>query len=217
MAVPLSPSRLVAGLLLAALLAGCKDTTAPRRAEPIPIPSPSTPENLVKAIEVIYNDKLRTKDERVTAYDSLFAPTFRFFIQPVDQEHGLPESWGIATEIEAHEGMFKAQAEHRIYSLTLSVVHDPARPLYPPEVGREGWMEVFAASVNLRLLSNPNDGLEVNGAQGRFKMFQVPPPAGRWYIGEWVDLPRPEPLRPRGAAAVESSTWGSIKALFLRP
>ncbi len=174
--------------------AGClfsPDKTGPPPIPPPEIPPPTSPANLIKAIEVIYNDKVRSASERLVAYDSLFAPGFLFYLQPVDQEHGLPPSWGFATEHESHDGIFHAQDDGRIYSLTLSIVHDPARDLYPPEEGREGWKEVFATNVNLRLLYNPNDGLEVNGGQGRYKMFQVSPPTGRWYIGEWIDLPRP--------------------------
>jgi hypothetical protein len=107
----------------------------------------------------------------------------------VDIENGLPESWGFAQEHESAEGLFTAQDNREIHSLTLTIVHDPARDLN--EEGREGWKGVFATSVNLRLLVTPNDGLEVTNQQANYKGFQVNPPTGRWYIGEWIDLPRP--------------------------
>jgi hypothetical protein len=80
--------------------------------------------------------------------------------------------------------------------------------LEPPETGREGWKEIFATNVYLRTMFNPEDGLEVNGAQGEF-LF-APAEDGRYAIAEWWDLPRPSPNRP----AVEPATWGAFKATF---
>jgi hypothetical protein len=158
---------------------------------PPPIPPPTSPENLVKALEVIYNDKVRSASERLLAYDSLFSRDFIFRFQAVDIANGLPPSWGISEELESALGMFTAQDESRIYSLILSITHAQAQDLYPPVEGREGWKEVFATNIYLKLLNNPDDGFEVNGGQGEYQMSQVRPPTGRWYIREWIDLPRP--------------------------
>jgi hypothetical protein len=106
----------------------------------------------------------------------------------------------------AHDGMFSAQDNGNIYSLALAITHGPAIDLDPPQQGREGWKEIFADHVHLRLMFNPEDGLEVNGGQAEF-LFP-PPVGGRWFIGEWKDLPRP------GLIAIEPNTWGQIKANY---
>ena len=81
--------------------------------------------------------------------------------------------------------------------------------LDPPQPGRDGWKEIFVSNVHLRLMFNFEDGLEVNGGQAEF-LFP-PPVGGRWTIGEWIDLPRPEP----GRVAVEPTTWAQVKATYL--
>ena len=61
----------------------------------------------------------------------------------------------------------------------------------------------------------------MNGHQANFEFAPdtTQPPAegaryyGRYWIGEWSELLRPA---PRGAAAVEPTTWAAIKALFLQ-
>jgi hypothetical protein len=161
---------------------------------------------VISAIEVIYNDKTHSKDERLAGYASLFDSAFVFYFQKTDI--GTFPSWGLEDELAAHEAIFGAQAAGNIYSLELRVTHDPAQDLSPPETGREGWQEVFATSVYLRLMFSLEDGLEVNGGQAEFKF----PPAknGRFKIGDWTDLPRPG----KGRSAVEPTTWGGIKAAY---
>jgi hypothetical protein len=207
-------------LLIAIFLAaGCKeDTTAPTD-DSLVLPALTTPENVISAIEVIYNDKTHTAEQRLAGYASLFpdagAPldqAFLFRFQPADIVHGLPPTWGLDQELAAHQAMFNAQAAGQIYSIELRITHDPARALTPPQVGREGWQEVFATNVYLRLMFNQDDGIEVNGAQAE---FEFPPAAGRsqaprFWISDWTDLPRPGLER----SAVEPSTWGSIKAQY---
>ena len=53
---------------------------------------------------------------------------------------------------------------------------------------KENWVEIFATNVNLRLMFNPQDGLLVDGGQADFEISTA---AGRWYMNNWVDLPRP--------------------------
>src|SRR4030095_9094404 len=131
---------------------------------------------------------------------------FDFNFIPVDIQNGLPPSWGLDAELAAHRAVFEAQSAGAVYSLELRITHNAAQDLTPPETDREGWKEVFATNVYLRLMFNFEDGLEVNGAQSIFKF--PPAEAGDVKRGEWIDLPRPGPL-PR--SAVEHSTWGAIK------
>jgi len=182
---------------------------------PPEIPAPTTPENVIKGLQVIYNDKVRGPQERIDAYVNLLSASgsdpneaFIFQFMPADIQMGLPPSWGLDSELAAHRAIFNAQSTGEVYSLELRITHDPAQDLTPPEVGREGWKQVLATNVYLRLMLNLEDGLEVNGGQAKF----VFPPAhdGKFKIAEWFDLPRPSPA----ARSVESSTWGSIKAGF---
>ncbi len=172
------------------------------------IPPPESPLALIEAIHVVYNSRLHTAAERVAGYRELLAPgapDFPDFVFHFLPGTGLPESWGFADELAAHEGLFTVQENGGVYSLALIVQCEPPRDPDPPIPGGEGWQEVFASNTYLRLMFNPNNGLEVNGAQGRFLM--MPASGGRWYIAEWWDLPRPAP-------AVETTSWGFIKASF---
>jgi hypothetical protein len=194
---------LMVGLFLAA---GCNEETTRPEDDSLVLPALTSPENVISAIQVIYNDKTHSKDDRLAAYASLLDSAFVFHFQPNDI--GESTFWLLEEELAAHDCMFGAQAAGNIYSLELRVTNDPAQDLNPPESGREGWKEVFATSVYLRLMLNLDDGFEVNGGQSEFKF----PPAenGQFKIGEWIDLPRPG---PRGPLTVEPTTWGSIKAL----
>jgi hypothetical protein len=197
--------------LVLGLASGCNEESTQPEDDSLVLPALTSPENVISAMQVIYNDKTHSKDERLAAYASLFDSAFVFHFQPADVAGGLPPSWGLDDELAGHEAMFAAQAAGDIYSLELRITHDPARSLTPPEVGREGWQEVFATSVYLRLMFNTEDGLEVNGAQGEFKF--PPPEGGQFRIEDWIDLPRPFLAR----VAVDRPSWGQIKSLFNRP
>lgn len=172
------------------------------------------PDSLLINLQTIYNDKEHSARERRDVYQTLFlqgdsnadppVPGFIFRFQPADIANGLPESWGLDAEVAAHEGLFNAQENGDIYSLQLAITRGPATLLDPPQAGREKWMEIFASNVYLRLMFNPNDGLEVNGGQAEFQfapdltkpIYAVSNPDsiatyGQYWVGEWKDLPRP--------------------------
>lgn len=211
---------LVISLLLS--LPACDDEpTAPEGPSLIPIPSPTAPESLIAALEVIYNEAGRSAIERRDAYASLLFEgdppmtggfIFRFQPSDIGTDPGgtgvpIPPSWGRSEEIAAHERIFTAQEDSAIYSLILEIQHTEAEDIEPPEMGKEGWKRVFAFNVHLRLMFSPHDGLEVDGGQAE---FDCAPVGDRWSIGEWKDLPRPFAPGPR--LEVEATTWGSIKA-----
>jgi hypothetical protein len=210
-----SPRGLVLGVLLVALLA-CEDDPTNPDLEMAPALQPLTaPENLISNIEILYNDSVRTATERKTEYEKLLAPpsgcdtcqAFLFDFQPTDELIGIPDTWGRDPEIEANANIFHAQANGQIHEMTLNIEFLAAQDLGDP--GRPGWKEVFATNVHLRLLTTPQDGFEILGAQARFRAYSA---QGRWWIGEWIDLPRPG---PRGSpSAVGARTWGRIKYLY---
>ncbi len=202
------------------LLSGCldpgdKSTVAPQ-VEPAPVFSPSSPENLIKTLQVIYNDQVRDAAERYLLYQDLFPPAdhatlpgFIFHLQPVDLEPGEETSWGLDTELQAHENMFRAQANKEIFALELSIQHAAPIELEYPSQDQQDWREIFATNVSLQLKFNPQDGLWVDGAQAKFVLA---PADDRWYIVDWTDLPRP--FVSGGNSAVEPASWGSVKAHY---
>lgn len=209
---------LLASLALTAV--ACDDDPV----EPEPIRW-TTPDELLKTIMAIYNDREHSATERLDEYEKLFLhasddqPGFRFNFQASDIDPGLPPSWGLESELEAHRRLFDAQADGHIYSLYLRMTYGAAERI-TGEPDRVDWEEIFASNVYLRLMFNPNDGLEVNGSQAEFKFAPdtSKPPVddarfyGGYWIAEWTDLPRPAPL---AAPAVEPTTWGWIKASFM--
>ena len=161
----------------------------------------TSPDNVLKNLQAVYNDKVRSAVDRRQIYEQLLPPgpepppgppvgqAFIFNFQPADIDNGLPPSWGRDEELAAHRAIFDAQESGGIYSLELRITHNPPADLNPPEDGRDGWKEIFATNVYLRLMINPDDGLEVNGGQAEFKF--APPIDGLFVINDWTDLPRP--------------------------
>jgi hypothetical protein len=190
--------------MLTAFLAGAGCIFSPDE-EPTPQPTPeelkprTTPDNVIADLEIIYNDKVRSATERRELYQSLLPPdgvppgnAFLFHFQPADIiAHQLPESWPKDEEIAAHDRIFHAQDNGQIYSLELRVTRNPAADLNPPQVGREGWKEIFATNVYLRLMFNVDDGLEVNGGQAEFLFAPPDTTTGLFVINDWTDLPHP--------------------------
>ncbi len=199
-------------LLLTVLLPSCGDDSGQPEPEPPPIPVLSAPDSVLRAIEVIYKDRVRTAEEKAAEYAKLLAPLtptdpgFVFHFTPQDVGNGLPETWGVDAEIEAHAGLFTALAGGQLHSLELRMTLNPARDLDPPQPGREDWQEIFATSIYLVLMFNPDDGLAVVGGQGRFLL--APAAGGTWVLAEWIELPRPTPIKS------EATSWGEIKSLY---
>jgi hypothetical protein len=196
------------GALLVVLVACDDESPTLPEAQPPELLPLTTPENLISNIEILYNDTERTVSERVAEFANLLAPpagcdtcaTFLFCCQ-----EGVPDCWGRDEEIEVHRNLFQAQDDGDIFSLRLQMQLAPAEDL----AGRPGWKSVLATNVHLRLMFNPNDGLEVNQGQAEFRLY---PFQGRWYIGEWIELSIPAIGDP--PVAVQPTTWGRIKRAY---
>jgi hypothetical protein len=165
---------------------------------PPPILARTSPENVIKNLQTIYNDKVRTAIDRRQFYEQQLPPAtpppdsgraFIFNFQPADIAAGLPPSWGQDSEVQATKSIFEAQDNGDIYSLELTITHQPAGPLNPLDDTRPNWQEIFATNVYLKLMFNLEDGLEVNGGQAKWEF--APPVDGLYVINRWNDLPRP--------------------------
>lgn len=211
-------SRLALLCFVTIALVACGDDN-PTGPEPQPpeLRPLTAPENLIYNIQVLYNDTVRTAAERRIEYEKLLAPpagcdtcvAFLFDFQPSDEVSGTPDTWGRDQEIQANANIFQAHANGGIFELTLAIQSLPAQDINDPE--KPGWKEIYATNVHLRLLTSPHDGFEMRHGQAQFRAY---PAQGRWWIGEWIDLPSP---RRRGPSfAVEPPTWGKIKAAYFR-
>jgi hypothetical protein len=154
----------------------------------------TSPENVLKNLQAIYNDKVRSATERRQFYEQLLPPegtpvedAFTFHFQAVDIGGEIPPSWPKDAEIAAHDALFRAQESGDVYSLELRITHDDPEPVN--QIGREDWLEIFASNVYLLLMYNIQDGLEVSGGQAKF-LF-APPVDSLYVINDWTDLPRP--------------------------
>jgi hypothetical protein len=191
-------------ITLAAVL-GCTDkATEPELERSFP-PPPTAPESLVAAIEVIYNDRTHSTSERLTAYESLFDSTFLFWFRP---DLYVPPTWPLSVELAAHQNMFAAQDIGLVTSIELHIDYGAATDLDPPQPGREGWQEVFARAVHLRIMFDPYNGLEVVDDPAKFRF--PPPINGRYRIAEWVD----GTVFALRSEWIESTSWAEIKASY---
>ncbi len=172
--------------------------------------SRSQPDSLLVGLQRIYNAKEYSMIERLSAYDSLFLRNsddpprqgFLFEFQPADVPETGP-SWGIDPELEAHRGLFTAQDNGDVYLLELRMTYGAVDSL-EVDAPETGWDTIFVSNVYLRLMFNPNDGLEVNGGQAEFtfapdlysaRTRPAPPNHNPYFqsywIAKWKDLPRP--------------------------
>ena len=161
--------------LLLGFASGCvEETTRPQdQDDELVLPALTSPENVIVAMQIIYNET-HSAEDRWAGYASLLDSAFVFHFQRADINSGLPASWGLEDELAAHAGIFAAQSANQIYSIELLVIHNPADDLSPPEDGREGWQEIFATNVYLRLMLNPE-----RWARGERRPGRVQVPASR--------------------------------------
>jgi hypothetical protein len=137
----------------------------------------------VRAIEVIFNDTVRSASERHREYENLFAANFEFYDAPPDYPFIIEEA----------RGLFEAEESGDIESLRADIDFKPAANLDPTQPGREDWKEVLVTNIHVRLMFNPNDGMEM--IHGGATILAYPAPDGsRWFLGEWIVLPRPRPI-----------------------
>ncbi len=180
-------------LIVALVSTGClfsPDETTPPEEIATPLPPFDSPENVLLAFEILYNDEVRSASQRLEEFQELFpAPDaqdiepYIFKLQPADVGGGeLPPNWGVSEELRIHENIFAAQESREIHSLTLTWLKAPKTQRL------DGNWEIGVSNVNLRLLFGPDDGFEVRAGLANFVFQEDPNTPDRWYIIEWEDV-----------------------------
>jgi hypothetical protein len=161
---------------------------------------------LLRAIQVLYNDTVRTAQDRFDAYANLFPPTDHpilpsFVFRYGGNDIGAPPiRWETAEELDVHRNLFQAQDGQKISELTLNLTYSHPTDLDPPIPGRKGWKESFVTSSYISFQRPGEESVRIDVRDTRFVMA---PGDDRWYIVDWYELPASAP------------TWGTLKAEFL--
>jgi hypothetical protein len=103
---------------------------------PVTYKSPTAPESLLFNLNAAYEDK------NIEEYIPLFADDFTFVFNPLDAQNDtldIPESWGLADEIEAHQRIF---SEPDIEDIKLDWT---LGPWLPPEI----------ANTDVKIIARP--------------------------------------------------------------
>jgi len=172
--------------------------------EPLPekpsIPEPTSPANVLMAIEQLYEDTSIEPAERARLFATLLTaapgdsqlPAFIFRYGLCDIE--CPWSgWGYEEEIRSHEAMFDG-----IYRIELEL---NAGPEYDYGSDGRGRKAIHSPGVTMRLWANETEFIERHTS---LHTFVFTPAAGRWYLSEWNEY-------------ISSAMWGDLKAQFLQP
>jgi len=188
-------------------MTGCanKSTNPEGADDAIPYKARTSPNN------VIYNLVLAYTEMDAEGYLDCLSEDFEFVLNPDDvndPQNPLPETWGKSVEQAIHERMFSDTTNVDRVNLTLtnmSIDFDPGSDPYSAEDDRYTYVEGCDLRVVIGywtfLADNYQEfvfGIDF-GERGRDGELL-------WKIVEWFDV--------RPAERSESSTWGSIKALY---
>jgi hypothetical protein len=192
-------------ILTGAFLWGCSDPTSNEG------PDPSTDWEIRDTPQHVLHNLINAYEEKdAEHYLDCLADDFIFFMNEEDAQANPPGYWGKAEERAIHEDMLGDNGADRI-TLTLTQVGDPVemqQPGSPAPPAHWGYTETPDLRVtvgNLTYWASAASFFEF-----RIDQDQVGPEGETlWEICGWTDL---EP--GRGGASHESSSWGSIKALY---
>ena len=209
---------MIAALAVICLIA-CEDDPA----DP-PVVPPSAFKNLTQREHVLNNVELAYNKRRLDKYDELLDDNFTFFLYAGDVGGDVPESWLRDTEIQANTNLFSKDPLPAPYKQVLSILmdvqweDDQGNPdvvwveFTPPGL-TESWYTTtvrydfkIELEGDLTYFNNP-------GATAQFTVRNAgTADAPQWRLVEMRDLGAN--LLASSAAATESSTWGSVKALY---
>jgi hypothetical protein len=215
---------LALALLIAALggAAGCgKDKTT--KPEPTPAPTPRlTPTSVVDSLVSAYRHR------NIKAYAELLADDFQFWFDPATRPDNVPEFWTRLQDSTATDHLFNAP---EVTDIRIQLTYGPDVP--DPAIGHERWRKIRVTDTFLEIDKQPQVGeiitYRVDGDVQDFYVRQGHSPADtlagsptskQWFLVEWHDLARLSALTAlktfggAPAPAVQSTTWGSVKALY---
>jgi len=173
---------LVAAALAAATLTftGCL-FSPPEPQPPEEAPEMTTPANVLKNIEVAYNQRLINK------YKEALSTNFVFYFDPDDvgqnppgSKYPIPESWTYTEDWGATRNMFQ-----KAYSINLTI---PTGNVGEPEPS-ETTFRAYNISINLLVMVNELDGYLADQGYCNFEFEKYKNEEGkdRWRLRKWWD------------------------------
>ena len=190
-------------LFLVSLCLGLAVSSCNERAPDQPpednLSQPTSPANVLLALEQLYENNAIDPSQRASSYANLLVPPDRPDIAPFRFMYGLCDiecpwmEWGLEEETGAHENMLTA--DRRIL-LEFNALQEFDATMILPD--REGWRVIAADSVRLSVWEG---GMEITAFTASEQLFFFAPADGRWYLVEWWE-------------SLSSSMWGSFKSQF---
>jgi len=190
-----------AALALAGLLAvtSCSDSPSEPAPAEITVPEPTSPANVLLALEQLYEDNGIPQSQRASAFADLLAPPDRQDVPPFRFMYGYCDiecqwdEWHFDEETHIHERML---TDDRRILLDLQAGPDYDASYIFPDM--PGWRVIRADNVRISVWEG---GKEVRAFTATEQFFIFAPADGRWYLAEWWE-------RRSG------SMWASFKSEF---
>lgn len=175
---------LAAAALAAATLTftGCL-FSPPEEQPPVPAPEMTNPANVLKNIEVAYNQRL------IENYKEALSTNFVFYFDPDDveqhppgkPEYEIPESWTYTEDWRATRNMFQ-----KAYSISLTI---PTARVGEPEPS-ETTFRADNVPINLLVMVDELNGYLANTGYCNFEFEKYKNQEGkdRWRLRKWWDF-----------------------------
>jgi hypothetical protein len=182
------------------VIGACSDDSAKPPQAP-DLPEPSSPANVLLALEEIYEDSSIDPAERARSYAALLAPppgnpdlpafTFRFGMCDIECPW---REWGYTEEVEVHETMFR-----RVHRIELDLNPGEELDYFPGEFpDLNGWKIITSNNVRIRVWLNETEVVEKRPG---LQSFIFAPVGDRWYLAAWRE-------------ERSSAMWGDLKSEF---
>ena len=164
----------------ALILTGCL-FSPPKEVPPQPPPEMTTPINVLKNVEIAYNQR------DIDLYKKAISPNFVFYFDPRDvgssppgSEYVIPESWSYTEDWQATNEMF-----NRAYSINLSI---PTRRVGEP-APEETTYEAVNITISLLVMIDELTGFIADSGYCNFEFekYQNEQSEDRWRLTKWWD------------------------------
>lgn len=189
-------------IMMGALLAAssCTEHAPDQPSTPgTPLPKPTSPANVLLALEQLYEDNSISSSRWAAEYTNLLVPperpeiaTFRFMYGYCDIECPW-EEWGFIEEATLHGKMF---SQDRRVLLDLNAQLDIDATYIMPD--RAGWRAIYTDSVRMSVWVGDTETRAFTASE---QILFFAPADGRWYLAEWWE-------RRSG------TMWASLKSKF---